>query len=96
MCLLLMSTRDLLAIAPPTATEALRALIRDKLQDGRLPDHFARFRGGRAGGQTCDACARPILDETLVLGTTCSDRNRQSIQLHVDCFVLWNEERPQS
>jgi len=61
MCVLLTSTRDVLGNAPPTATEALRALIRDKLQDGRLPDHLARFWGGRADGQTCVACDRPIL-----------------------------------
>ena len=48
MCVLLTSTRDVLGNAPPTATEALRALIRDKLQ-GRTtsPDSGAVEPTGR-------------------------------------------------
>jgi hypothetical protein len=94
MCVLLTSMRDVIGNAPPTAAAALRALIRDKLQDGRLPDQLSRFWGGRADGQICDACDRPIADRTLVQGITWADWNRRPIQLHVYCFVLWNEEKP--
>jgi len=94
MCVLLTSTRDLLGNAPPTATEALRALIRDKLRDGRLPGRLLRFWDGRANGQICDACDQLIEDQRLVRGFSRANWNRMPIHLHVDCFVLWNEETP--
>ena len=41
-------------------SEALRLLIRQKLQDGRLPlNSMPRFWGGPADGEVCDACESP-------------------------------------
>ena len=97
MCVLLTSAQDVLANAPPTATEALRALIRDKLQDGRLPHSIPRFWGGPGEGQTCDACDRFIANQMLVQGIAWVGWDRRPLQMHVDCFVLWDQERqPQS
>ena len=97
MCVLLTSTRDVLGNATPTATEALRSLIRGKLQDGRLPFHLPRFWGGPAQGQTCDACDRLIAEQMLVQGIARVGWDRRPIQMHVDCFALWDQERrPQS
>jgi hypothetical protein len=37
--------------------EAIRVVIRQKLQDGRLPlDSMPRLWGGPADGEMCDAC----------------------------------------
>ena len=97
MCVLLTSARDVLRNAPPTATEALRSLIRSKLQDGRLPYNIPRFSGGPGEGQTCDACDELIADQMLVQGIAWVGWDRRPIQMHVDCFALWDQERqPQS
>jgi hypothetical protein len=48
--------------------DALRALIRDKLKDGRLPfNSMPRFWGGPADGEVCDACDKPITKQQLVM-----------------------------
>jgi anti-sigma factor ChrR (cupin superfamily) len=97
MCVLLTSARDVLEHAPPTATEALRARIRSKLEDGRLPQHIPRFWGGPGDGQTCDACDRLIADQMLVQAIAWVGWDRRLLQMHVDCFALWDQERqPQS
>jgi DNA-directed RNA polymerase specialized sigma24 family protein len=94
MCVLLTSARDVLRNAPPTATEALRAVIRHKLQDSRLPHHIPRFWGGPGEGQTCDACDRLIAEQMLVQGIARVGWDRRPIQMHVDCFAVWDQERP--
>ncbi len=77
-------------------TEALRALIRDKLQDGRLPvDHIPRFWGGPSNGEECDACETLITEQLVMEGV---DGSKKAIQMHLHCFAVWDEERrePQS
>jgi hypothetical protein len=82
-------------------TDALRALIRQKLQDGRLPlNNTPRFWGGPGDGEVCDACDKPITKQQLVLEgiastLSLSDRpkDKKPIQFHVACFQMWDAER---
>ena len=72
---------------------ALRLLIRQKLTDGRLPyDSIPRVWGGPGSGETCHACeeiiAKPaLLMEGIALG------GKAPLQLHVQCFYMWDGER---
>ena len=48
--------------------EAIRVVIRQKLQDGRLPlDSMPRFWGGPADGETCEATDTFITKEQLMM-----------------------------
>ena len=73
--------------------EALRLLIREKLEDGRLPDErISRVQSCPADGEKCDACeSRITMAQFVVKGITLAGRG--SIQLHVSCFRIWDEER---
>jgi hypothetical protein len=73
--------------------EALRLLIREKLQDGRLPHELiSRVQSRPGDGHKCDACEKLItMAQFVVTGITLAARG--SIQLHVRCFQLWNDER---
>jgi hypothetical protein len=73
--------------------ENLRLLIREKLQDGRLPhERISRVQSGPADGRKCDACETVIrVAQLVVTGITLAGRG--SIQLHVQCFQLWSDER---
>jgi hypothetical protein len=77
----------------------LRALIREKLTDGRLPlNSMPRFWGGPADGEVCDACDKLITKQQLVMegiASTLSDRpkDKKPIQFHVTCFQIWDVER---
>ena len=73
--------------------ENLRLLIREKLQDGRLPhERISRVQCGPADGQKCDACETLIrMAQIVVTGITLG--GKVSIQLHVECFQLWDDER---
>jgi hypothetical protein len=75
--------------------EAIRVLIRQKLQDGRLPlDSMPRFWGGPADGEMCDACDRLITKEQLVMeGIASTLCDKKPVQFHVSCFHIWNHER---
>ena len=81
--------------------EAIRALVREKLRDGRLPfDSIRRFWGGPAAGEICDACDQPIPRQQVIMeGITSTvrskttPRNKRPIQFHVRCFQIWDEER---
>ncbi len=49
-------------------TEAIRLLIREKLQDGRLPhDGAPKMRGSPGDGATCDACGEIITANQLMM-----------------------------
>jgi hypothetical protein len=84
--------------------DALRSLIRSKLEAGLLPyNHIPRVWGGPASGETCDACDSLISkDEFVIEGIAVAgdaqnalntvDR-RKPLQLHVPCFSLWDQER---
>ena len=78
---------------------AIRTLIRQKLRDGSLPlNGIPRFWVGPSNGEECSACNRLIVDPLVVEGIAATDGHRMPIQMHVDCFALWDEERrePQS
>ena len=71
---------------------ALRQLIRDKLADGRLPrNSIPRVWGGPSSGESCHACAQAIPPvEFIIEGIS---ENGGGIQLHVECFYIWDSER---
>jgi hypothetical protein len=72
----------------------LRALIREKLGDGRLPlNGIPRFWIGPSAGEECNACDRLIVGPLVVEGIAEADGVRTPIQMHVNCFVLWDQER---
>jgi hypothetical protein len=74
--------------------EALRALIRTKLRSGRLPyDSIPRVWGGSGAGEICDACEKVIPGEQMVIEGIALDGGRQPLQLHVQCFGIWDDER---
>ena len=60
--------------------EAIRVVMRQKLQDGRLPlDSMPRLWGGPADGEMCDACDMLITKEQLVMEGIASTRSPFSI-----------------
>jgi hypothetical protein len=72
----------------------IRTLIRAKLRDGTLPvSGFPRFWIGPSGGGECPARDRFITDHLVVEGIASAVRGRQTIQMHVACFAIWDEER---
>ena len=75
--------------------QALRILIREKLDDGRLPYGSASTVWGSPGdGETCDACRMTITKGQLLMdGAARAGKRNRSVQLHVACFEVWNEER---
>ena len=75
-------------------TDALRLLIRQKLQDGRLPtDSAPKVRGSPGDGATCDACEEIITANQLMMEVSPYTGDKKSLCFHADCFQLWNVER---
>ena len=76
-------------------SDAIRALIRAKLKDKRLPhDSMPRFWGGPADGEVCDACDKPITKQQLIMeGVVSTPGGATPIQFHVQCFQFWETER---
>ena len=75
--------------------EALRLLIRSKLNDGRLPyNSMPRFWGGPGDGEHCDACDTRITKEQFVMeGIASTHTDEKPVQFHVKCFYVWDAER---
>ena len=74
----------------------LRLIIRRKLAQGLLPsDSIPRFWGAPANGEQCDACEEAI-SRTQVIMEGISQTTNQGLQLHVECFSMWDEERDES
>ena len=79
--------------------DEIRIIIRQKLQDGRLPyNSMPRFWGGPGDGEHCDACEALLTKEQLVMegiASTLSDRpkDKKPVQFHVTCFQIWGVER---
>lgn len=72
--------------------DILRHTIRRKLEAGSLPhDSIPRIWGGPATGEECDACGELITTEFLIEGISTADN--QGLQLHVECFYIWDEAR---
>ena len=76
--------------------EALRTLIALKVKDGRLPRNGApRVFGGPGHGEKCDACGESIKKEQMAIeGTTIAAGGGRPMQLHANCFAIWNAIRP--
>ena len=72
--------------------EGLRLVIRVKLADGRLPhDSIPRLWGGPGNEETCDACDEVVTKPQMLMegiGAT-----GFGVQMHVQCFYLWDAER---
>jgi hypothetical protein len=74
--------------------EALRRLIRRKLEDGRLPhDGLKRFWSSPSDGETCDACDTVLAKDQMLMEGMGLDLGRRPLQLHVRCFQMWDHER---
>ena len=74
---------------------AIRRLIRQKLQDGRLPhDRAVRFWARPGTGDLCDACESPIAkDHMAVEGFASRVTDMKPLQVHAGCYQVWDAER---
>jgi hypothetical protein len=73
--------------------DTLRLIIRRKLANGGLPhNNIPRIWGGPGSGEECDACEDVIRAGQLLMEGVSTTTN-QGIQLHVECFSLWDRER---
>ena len=81
-------------MGPPVDTAAIRLLIQQKLQDGRLPyNGIPRFWGGPSDGEACDACGTVLAkDQVLMEGVTLDLGRSRILQLHAECFQMWEHE----
>jgi len=74
--------------------EALRFLIRLKIQNGRLPhDRIARVWSSPSDGEKCDACDTILSKEQLLMEGTTRASGRRPCQFHIACFQIWDDER---
>lgn len=74
--------------------DTLRALIRTKLADGRLPrNSVPRVWGGPGNGETCDGCEEIVTKDQFVMEGISLANGRKPLQLHVACFNIWDDER---
>jgi hypothetical protein len=74
--------------------QSLQLIIRQKLRDGTLPyNSISRVWGGPGNGEACDACDGIVTkDEWVIEGISLAE-GRKPLQLHVECFHLWEIER---
>ena len=74
--------------------QPLRALIRRKIQDGRLPHYnVTRAWSSLSDGETCTACSAILPKDRLLMEGFAPPLNGARVQLHVQCFEIWDEER---
>jgi hypothetical protein len=74
--------------------EALRLLIRRKLQNGHLPhDGLRTVWSSPSDGEACDACDTVLAKDQLLMEGATLDLGRRPLQLHVRCFQIWDHER---
>jgi hypothetical protein len=72
--------------------QTIRFLIREKLQDGRLPRDSAPKALGLPGNrEKCDACEE-ILTAAALMMEIYPLTNTKVVRFHGDCYLLWNEE----
>jgi hypothetical protein len=73
--------------------EAIRVLIRAKMQDGRLPRESTPRAFRRPGNwQKCAACEETMA-KALLMTEVYPLTNAKVVRFHGDCYTLWNEER---
>ena len=76
--------------------QALLRLIRQKLQDGRLPrKSITSAESYPSDGESCHVCDALIAKDQLVKEVTLASGRgaRGAISFHVVCFQLWDVER---
>jgi len=74
--------------------QGLQLIIRQKLHDGTLPTNsIPRVWGGPGKGETCDACESVITKNEWVIEGISLTGGRKPLQLHAECFHLWERER---
>jgi hypothetical protein len=75
------------------ASSSLLPVIRQRLQDGRLPHESSPRIFGRpgGGGDLCDACGKLLLKKQLAMDIPSDDQ--VVVHLHANCYILWNAER---
>ena len=72
-------------------SDAVRQLIRQRIQDGRLPrEGSIAWWHGAGFGRPCDGCGMPIVTGNM-MGLMRADDWR-SIRFHEDCFRVWDTE----
>ena len=49
--------------------------------------------GGPGNGEICDACERIVAKDEWVMEGISLAEGRKPLQLHVECFHLWDQER---
>ena len=73
--------------------DAIRDLIRTKLQADRLPrDRTPRVFGRPGNWQKCAACEETLAKPLLIVEVY-PLANGKVVRFHHDCYTLWNEER---
>jgi hypothetical protein len=78
----------------PLSNEAIRALIQERLRDGRLPyDGVTRTWSGPSARETCDGCELVLASEHALMNVTTLTRGTRPLQFHPICFEVWNTER---
>ena len=74
--------------------QGLQLIIRQKLHDGTLPyNSIPRVWGGPGNGEACDACDGIITKDEWVIEGISLAGGRKPLQLHAECFHLWEQER---
>jgi hypothetical protein len=71
--------------------EAIRVLIRAKMQDGSLPRDSGPQAFGHPGNlENCGACGRVLRTSRLMMEVT---KSTMVFFFHGDCYLLWIDER---
>jgi len=74
--------------------QGLQLIIRQKLLNGTLPyNSIPRVWGGPGNGETCDACDGIVTKDEWVIEGIALAGSRKPLQLHTECFHLWEIER---
>lgn len=77
---------------PEMDRDAIRAVIRAKLSDGRLPrDSLPRVSGRLGNEQICLSCDRPVPKSHVMIEG--SRAGGPALSFHLECFSIWDSER---
>jgi hypothetical protein len=74
--------------------QGLQLIIRQKLLNRSLPyNSIPRVWGGPGNGEMCDGCDAIITKDEWVIEGVSLAGGRKPLQLHTECFHLWEIER---
>jgi hypothetical protein len=75
--------------------QAICLLVRQKLQDGRLPhDRAERFWARPGAGEVCDACESSIAKDQMAVENFVSRiADTKPLHVHGRCYQIWDAER---